>query len=88
MLEEHPNPETGLFNFRHGYIEPWYIRASHPKQSDPTKYRAEGYDLNKVGPVLQEGKGIDEMDATVEFLKSYNRAGCPFFNSREKESLL
>lgn len=78
VLEENANLDTGIYNFRHGYIEPWYMKASHPEQSDPGKYRAEGYNLDKFGPVLQEGKGMDEMAATVEFLKSYDRSGCPF----------
>lgn len=77
-LQEYPNPETGLYNFRHGYTEPWYIRDSHPRQSDPSKYRAAGYSLDGVGPLSQEGKGIAEMDVTVKFLKSYDRTGCPF----------
>lgn len=77
-LQKDADPNTGLYNFRHGYIEPWYLKASHPRQSDPGEYRAEGYSLDNVGPVYQEGKGMSEMDATVEFIKAYEKRGCPF----------
>ncbi|KAI5918854.1 hypothetical protein F4810DRAFT_690267, partial [Camillea tinctor] len=42
------------------------------------KYRPQGYDLNTIGPKPQEGKGLDDMAATVEFLQTRGSIGCPF----------
>ncbi|KAI1390196.1 uncharacterized protein F4822DRAFT_228497 [Hypoxylon trugodes] len=42
------------------------------------KYHPGGYDLKTIGPKPQEGKGIEDMAATVEFLKTRNSTGCPF----------
>lgn len=44
------------------------------------KYYPQGYDLMTIGPKPQEGKGLEEMRATVEFLKARGSAGCPFSN--------
>lgn len=42
------------------------------------KYQPQGYDLKTIGPKPQEGKGLDEMSTTVEFLKAHGIDGCPF----------
>ncbi|PVH81288.1 hypothetical protein DL98DRAFT_490331 [Cadophora sp. DSE1049] len=42
------------------------------------RYHPQGYDLETIGPRPQEGKGLDEMRTTVEFLKSRGSAVCPF----------
>jgi hypothetical protein len=44
------------------------------------KYYPQGYDLETIGPKPQEGKGLNEMRTTVEFLKVRGSAGCPFSN--------
>ncbi|PQE21362.1 dephospho- kinase protein [Rutstroemia sp. NJR-2017a BBW] len=47
------------------------------------KYYPQGYDLKTIGPKPQEGKGLDEMRTTIEFLKARGSVNCPFSN-REK----
>ncbi|KAF3016514.1 hypothetical protein E8E14_011234 [Neopestalotiopsis sp. 37M] len=42
------------------------------------KYHPQGYDLQTIGPRPQEGKGMENMNATVEFLKMRNIDRCPF----------
>ncbi|KAF2966329.1 hypothetical protein GQX73_g7279 [Xylaria multiplex] len=42
------------------------------------KYHPGGYDLKTIGPQPQQGKGMEDMAATVEFLKTRNAKGCPF----------
>lgn len=77
-LQKDSNPDTGLYNFRHGFVEPWYLSPEHRRQVDPQRYRGEGYSLDRVGPTPKEGKGVEDMDATVEVLKSLEGRGCPF----------
>ncbi|SPN97221.1 uncharacterized protein DNG_00735 [Cephalotrichum gorgonifer] len=77
-LQEKPDPDSGLYNFRHGYVEPWYLSPGHRRQVDPERYRGKGYSLDTVGPLPQEGKGVEEMDATVEVLRNLEGRGCPF----------
>ncbi|KAK5283489.1 hypothetical protein LTS13_008083 [Exophiala xenobiotica] len=77
-LAETPNPGTKLYNFRHRYLEPWYLKASHPRQTDPGKFRAAGYDIGCVGPTPQEGKGLEEMEITIDLLQKSDRGSCPF----------
>jgi hypothetical protein len=47
------------------------------------KYRPQGYNLETIGPKSQEGKGLDEMRTTVEFMKARGSAGCPFTHGRK-----
>ncbi|XXG99670.1 general amino acid permease agp2 [Hypoxylon texense] len=42
------------------------------------RYHPGGYDLKTIGPKPQEGKGTEDMAATVEFLKTRNLTACPF----------
>lgn len=44
------------------------------------KYYPSGYNLKTIGPKPQEGKGLDEMKITVEFMGSRGIPGCPFHN--------
>lgn len=77
-LAETPNPGTRLYNFRHRSLEPWYLNASHPRQTDPEKFRAAGYDIGSVGPTPQEGMGLEEMEITIDLLRKSDRGSCPF----------
>lgn len=42
------------------------------------KYHPQGYSLKTIGPVPQEGRGLEEMSSTVEFLKARGSPRCPF----------
>ncbi|KAL7624942.1 hypothetical protein AAE478_004156 [Parahypoxylon ruwenzoriense] len=48
-----------------------------PKSSE-MKYHPEGYDLMTIGPEPNAGKGIDEMSATIDYMKARGIAECPF----------
>jgi len=41
-------------------------------------YQPQGYDIRKIGPTAQVGKGIPEMSLTIERLEAQDRSGCPF----------
>lgn len=49
------------------------------------RYHPNGYDLKTIGPTPQEGKGIDEMKATVEFLKARGVSTCPFTGLKKRK---
>lgn len=42
------------------------------------RYHPQGYNLWTIGPKHQEGKGMEEMTATIEFMKARGLTGCPF----------
>ncbi|ETS78446.1 hypothetical protein PFICI_10508 [Pestalotiopsis fici W106-1] len=42
------------------------------------RYHPRVYDLQTIGPKSQECKGIEDMNATIEFLKARNMNRCPF----------
>ncbi|KAK6349300.1 hypothetical protein TWF730_010050 [Orbilia blumenaviensis] len=42
------------------------------------RFYPQGYDLMTIGPKPQEGKGKEDMVATMEFLRARNMEGCPF----------
>ncbi|KAK0707075.1 hypothetical protein B0T26DRAFT_656598 [Lasiosphaeria miniovina] len=42
------------------------------------RFHPQGYSLETIGPAPQEGKGLEEMSATVEFMKGRGSAKCPF----------
>ncbi|KAI4864542.1 hypothetical protein F4820DRAFT_329599 [Hypoxylon rubiginosum] len=42
------------------------------------RYHPGGYDLKTIGPKPQEGKGTEDMAATIEFLKTRSLTECPF----------
>ncbi|RYP77015.1 hypothetical protein DL769_003500 [Monosporascus sp. CRB-8-3] len=48
------------------------------------RYKPKGYDLTTIGPAPQEGKGIKEMGATIEFMKSRGAGECPFAVVKQK----
>ncbi|KAF2141144.1 uncharacterized protein K452DRAFT_327340 [Aplosporella prunicola CBS 121167] len=95
LVDDKPNPASGLYNFRHLGFQPWYIKPDFWAKWSPSallmrvfgarapgtageRYRPQGYDLKTIGPQPQEGKGLDDMMATVEYLKSRGESGCPF----------
>jgi hypothetical protein len=96
-LEDDLNPLSGLYNFDHFSLRPWYVKPTFWTIWGPValllrilggrtpgtggdKYYPQGYDLKTIGPKPQEGKGLDEMNATVEFLKARGSSSCPFSN--------
>ncbi|KAK6333063.1 hypothetical protein TWF718_010887 [Orbilia javanica] len=42
------------------------------------RFHPQGYDLMTIGPQPQEGRGQENMAATIQFLRARNVAGCPF----------
>ncbi|KAF3162543.1 hypothetical protein TWF788_001995 [Orbilia oligospora] len=42
------------------------------------RFHPQGYDLTTIGPKPQEGRGLENMAATMEFLRARNISGCPF----------
>ncbi|KAI9162758.1 Mycophenolic acid synthesis protein B [Paramyrothecium foliicola] len=46
-------------------------------------YHPQGYDLQTIGPKPQEGKGAEEMAATIEYLKRSGTSQCPFAHSKQ-----
>lgn len=48
------------------------------------RYMPQGYDLNTIGPAPQEGKGLEDMQATVAYMKSRGIAECPFAGMKKR----
>ncbi|KAK6527210.1 hypothetical protein TWF281_010400 [Arthrobotrys megalospora] len=42
------------------------------------RFHPQGYDLTTIGPKPQEGRGHENMAATMEFLRARNISSCPF----------
>lgn len=55
--------------------------------SNGDKYKPAGYDLKTIGPVPQEGRGVEEMRATVEFMKGRGAGECPFAGMKQRKRL-
>ncbi|KAH7119973.1 hypothetical protein B0J11DRAFT_552007 [Dendryphion nanum] len=49
------------------------------------RYKPTGYDLMTIGPVPQEGKGLEEMKAAIEVMKSRSTDECPFGDIKMRE---
>ncbi|KAF2174942.1 hypothetical protein K469DRAFT_724916 [Zopfia rhizophila CBS 207.26] len=89
-VDDDPNPVSGLYNFNHVGFQPWYIEPTFGQPlggrapgTRGDKYHPQGYNLQTIGPKPQEGKGIDEMMATVEYLKKRGSSQCPFSYGRK-----
>ncbi|KAF2786254.1 hypothetical protein K505DRAFT_354571 [Melanomma pulvis-pyrius CBS 109.77] len=54
--------------------------------SQGERFKPKGYDLGTIGPAPQEGKGLDEMRTTVEYMKSRGPAECPFAGMKQRKS--
>ncbi|RYP93702.1 hypothetical protein DL770_000233 [Monosporascus sp. CRB-9-2] len=54
--------------------------------SNGDRYKPKGYDLKTIGPAPQEGKGLKEMEAMVEFMKNRGVGECPFAVVKQKKS--
>ena len=52
--------------------------------SQGDRFKPQGYSLSTIGPAPQEGKGLDEMRTTVEFMKSRGAAECPFAGMKQR----
>ncbi|RDL30743.1 Uncharacterized protein BP5553_10088 [Venustampulla echinocandica] len=50
------------------------------------RYHPSGYDLMTIGPKPQEGKGLDEMRTTIEFMETRGLADCPFHSGKIKDT--
>jgi hypothetical protein len=48
------------------------------------RFHPQGYDLNTIGPAPQAGKGLDEMQTTVAYMKSRGQAECPFAGMKKR----
>ncbi|KAK6508605.1 hypothetical protein TWF506_010689 [Arthrobotrys conoides] len=46
--------------------------------SQGDRFHPQGYDLMTIGPQPQQGKGLEDMATTMEFLRARNVSGCPF----------
>ncbi|RYP52794.1 hypothetical protein DL768_002117 [Monosporascus sp. mg162] len=55
--------------------------------SNGDRYKPKGYDLKTIGPAPQEGKGVKEMEATVEFMKSRGKGECPFAAVKQRKDV-
>ncbi|KAF2263090.1 hypothetical protein CC78DRAFT_466540 [Lojkania enalia] len=53
--------------------------------SKGNKYKPTGYDLKTIGPPPQEGKGLEDMRATVEFMKGRGVDDRPFAGIKHRE---
>lgn len=58
------------------------VLGGRPPGTGGDKYLPQGYDLETIGPKHQEGKGLDEMKTTIEFMKARGLAHCPFSQGR------
>jgi hypothetical protein len=82
--------------FRPWYIKPTFWTRWNPTAlflrglggrvpgTEADRYHPGGYDLETIGPKPQEGKGIDEMKTTIEFMKARGEVGCPFSRGGKK----
>ena len=68
-----------------GFLNRWgpeawfvYLNKGYIPGSDSEQFYPNGYNILEVGPRRFEGKGIKEMDATAEKLRSERPVGCPF----------
>lgn len=52
------------------------------------KYKPMGYDLKTIGPLPQEGKGFEEMRATVKFMKERGAGECPFAGMKQRKDFV
>lgn len=52
------------------------------------RYKPTGYDLKTIGPPPQEGKGLEEMRATVEFMKGRGVNECPFAGMKQRKEFV
>ncbi|KAL1876645.1 hypothetical protein Plec18167_005052 [Paecilomyces lecythidis] len=95
LLSDSPDPATGLYTANFWVAHPWYVKPTFGNRWSlksvlsrlnggpvPTKdgpWRESGYDLRTIGPVAQEKRGTEEMEAIFASLKETNYAsGCPF----------
>jgi hypothetical protein len=46
--------------------------------SQGDRFQPQGYDLMKIGPEPQKGKGLEEMTTAVSIIKARGVATCPF----------
>jgi hypothetical protein len=52
------------------------------------RYKPTGYDLKTIGPPPQEGKGLEEMRAAVEFMKGRGAGECPFAGMKQRKEFV
>ena len=54
------------------------VLSGRPLGIGGDKYLPQRYDLETIGPKHLEGKGLDEMKTTIEFIKARGLVGYPF----------
>ncbi|KAF2194452.1 hypothetical protein K469DRAFT_686486 [Zopfia rhizophila CBS 207.26] len=79
-----------LTGFRPLYIKPTFwtklgplallvkVVGGRSPGTSGNKYHPQRYDLKNIGPKPQEGKGFEEMRATVEYFRARDSSECPF----------
>jgi hypothetical protein len=64
------------------------IFGARRPSSTSNRYKPTGYDLKTIGPPPQEGKGFEEMRATVEFMKIRGAGECPFADMKQRKEFV
>ena len=78
------------FGFQPWYVRPSIRSRMHPMSllvralggraagSKGDRYHPQGYDLRTIGPLPQEGKGLDEMASWIKMIEANSLSSCPF----------
>lgn len=64
------------------------ILGARKPGSQGDRFKPTGYDLKTIGPPPQEGKGLEEMRATIEFMKSRGVRECPFADMKQRKTFV
>ena len=75
------------------FLNTWNLRSiilralgARKPGSRGDRYKPAGYDLMTIGPATHEGKGHDEMLATIEYMKARGAGECPFANVKHRNA--
>lgn len=86
--------------FQPWYVQPGFLSIWSPSAvllrmfgarkpgSEGDRYKPTGYDLKTIGPPPQEGKGLEEMRATVEFMMGRGAGECPFAGMKRRKEFV
>lgn len=94
QLDETPDADSGLYHFSHSMLKPWYVKPTFWTSWGPRamfvrllggyvpgeeRFKPQGYSPKTIGPDPQEGKGLNDMEETVNCLRASGAmAQCPF----------
>jgi hypothetical protein len=94
VLDDKPDPKTGLYTIDLWIAHPWYVQSTFKNRwglkaifarlfgdggVPGDGYGAAGYDLRTIGPAAQEKRGLEETEAIYAELAQRDYAGgCPF----------